>query len=508
MSPLERKRILFVSPVQPIGGCSANVYSWDKQPSRIRVAMSFLNHPGLCFLRANLPCKILEYPSNEDFETALADPPEVLGISFYINETELALDMAARARRAGVREVWAGNYGAYSPQIAQAFDGVFTGWGESQAAMALGLPPISQTALRHPEMYGAIGTNIFPRMVLSGLLYTSRGCPWACNFCQTPDFYGKAVQIPLQTIDEILWTYHRRGITGINILDENFGTFTSHSLEVVELLHRHRMRWIALTRVDTLLKNFDRWASKGLFGAHLGIESLNQQSLTGAVKKVSSLDSIRLLKEMGRRNMFVQAFYILGFEQDTVESIREDIATLAELDIDVVQVQILTPYPRTGQRSMIEEQYGIADGNLSKYNSRHLVWHHPRIQPQEMRELQMWANTKLTSSRRALRTLAKFAVYCGQKTANLAGAKLLLDSARSPGRILHSQLANRIASARAWARAGWYPYEEVSDEASVTRLAPRAIAAGQAGTAAIGVAESMPVVKPLTLGRPRLAEGR
>jgi len=238
--------------------------------------MSFLNHPGLCFLRANAPCEILEYPSNDDFEAALADPPEILGISFYINESEIALDMAARARRAGVREIWAGNYGAYSPAITSSFDRVFAGWGEREAAEALGAAPRSPVELRHPEMYGAIGTNIFPGMLLSGLLFTSRGCPWTCSFCQTPDFYGKPAQIPLETVDEVLWTYRRRGIVGINILDENFGTFTSHSLEVVELLHRYKMRWIALTRVDTLLKNFDCWASKGLFGAHLGIESLNQ----------------------------------------------------------------------------------------------------------------------------------------------------------------------------------------------------------------------------------------
>jgi pyruvate-formate lyase-activating enzyme len=456
-------RALFVSPVQPIGGCSPNVYSWDKRPAHIRVAMSFLNHPGLCFLRANAPCKILEYPSNDDFEAALVDPPEVLGISFHINETEIALDMAARARRAGVGEIWAGNYGAYSPQVGRFFNRVFTGWGEHEVAAALGAPPKSQAELRHPEMYGAIGTNVFPRMVLSGLLYTSRGCPWSCNFCQTPDFYGKAAQVPLQTIDEILWTYRRRGITGINILDENFGTFSSHSLEVAELLHRHKMRWIALTRVDTLLRHFDRWASRGLFGAHLGIESLNQKSLTGASKKVSHLDSIRLVKEMSHRNMFVQAFYILGFEQDTVESIREDVAKLAELDLDVVQVQVLTPYPRTGQRDAIEEQYGIADGNLSKYNSRHLVWNHPHIQPGQMRELQLWANSKLASSRRALRTLAKFALYCGQSKPNLAGAKLLLDTARGPGRKLHSEFSGRITAARRWARTGWYPYEEVGD---------------------------------------------
>lgn len=43
----------------------------------------------------------------------------------------------------------------------------------------------------HPEMYGVIGTNVFPKMLFSGLLFTSGACPWTCTFCQTPEFYGK-----------------------------------------------------------------------------------------------------------------------------------------------------------------------------------------------------------------------------------------------------------------------------------------------------------------------------
>ena len=465
-------RALFVSPVQPIGGCSANVYGWDKHPAMVRVAMSFLNHPGLCFLRANVDCEILEYPTASDFEAALTKPPEILGISFYINETEVALKMAEQARRAGVRQIWAGNYGAHSPQIDGAFDRVVTGWGENEVSKALGCGPISPSDLRHPEIYGAIGSNLMPRMILSGLLFTSRGCPWTCNFCQTPGFYGKAAQIPLETIERILWKYRLRGITGINILDENFGTFREHSNEVVDLLHRYKMRWIALTRGDTLLKNFDGWAAKGLFGAHLGIESLNQSSLNGATKKIKNLDSFRLLAEMRRLNMFVQAFYILGFEQDTVASVRQDVNRLAELDIDVVQVQVLTPYPRTGQRTAIEERYGICDTNLSKYNSRHLVWNHPNIQPEQMRELQIWANSKLSSSKRALRTLAKFAVFFGRKRANLDGVKLLLHATRGDGKALYAEYARGLSSARRWARTGWYSYEEVSDEDSVSARRP------------------------------------
>jgi hypothetical protein len=211
--------------------------------------------------------------------------------------------------------------------------------------------------------------------------------------------------------------------------------------------------------------------------------------LTGASKKVSKLDSIRLVQEMGRRNMFVQAFYILGFEQDTVDSVRSDIGKLAELDIDVVQVQVLTPYPRTGQRSLIEDRYGIGDGNLSRYNSRHLVWNHPHIRPAQMRELQLWANSKLASSRRAMRTLAKFAVYYGRPRPNLAGANLLLNAARGPSRRLHAEFAGRIKGARRWARAGWYPYEEVGDETSATVSASAAIASRAGGAPGAGASK-------------------
>ncbi|HEY7409906.1 MAG TPA: radical SAM protein [Vicinamibacteria bacterium] len=470
---MSQPRVVMTSPVQPIGGCSANVYSWDKSPARVRVAMSFLSHPGLAFLGANAGCEVLEYPDAAAFARLLADPPEILGLSFYINETEIALRMAEQARRAGVREVWAGNYGAYSPQVRGAFDRVFEGWAESAVAVALGRPAVPVEGLRHPPLYGAIGTNLFPRMVLSGLMFSSRGCPFTCSFCQTPDFYGRPVPVPLEELERVAWTYRRQGIQGVNLLDENFGTFPGHANAVVDILHRHGLRWIALTRVDTLLRHFDEWSAKGLFGAHLGIESLNEASLQGASKRIQGTDSVRLLERMGRSNMFVQCFYILGFEEDTVESVRSDVERLAALDVDVVQVQVLTPYPRTGQRAQIEARYGIHDRNLSHYNSRNLVWGHPHISPAEMRSLQRWANARLSSSRRALRTLAKFAVFGGRARPGLEGLRLALRPFRGPARRTHDGLASRLRAARAWTRRGWYAYEEfASTEALTARDAP------------------------------------
>lgn len=461
-------RALFVSPCQPIAGCSPDVYTWDKRARWPFAFLTFLNHPGLSWLAANAGVEVLEYPDWPAFERALADPPEVLGISFYLNETEVALRMAAAARAAGVREVWAGNFGAYSPQIAQHFDRIVTGWGERQVAEALGRPIAPDAALVHPEMYTAFGARSIRRAVLSGMLFTSRGCPYTCNFCQTPSFYGKSQPVELAAIDRVLWTYARNGVQGINILDENFGTFRKHAGEVVRLLHKHGLRWIALTRVDTLTKNFDDWAAHGLFGAHLGIESLNVRALDGAVKRIDDQASVALLRRMSRHNMFAQLFYMIGFPEDTAESVRADIRRLAALDFDVAQIQVLTPYPRTDQTAEIERTFGIQDRNLSRYNSRNLVWDHPNISVAEMRELQRWANATIATPRRTLRAFAKFAVFHGRPRPNLEGLRKLAGLVAGPGVGLQRRHADKLAAARAWAAAGWHAYEEVPHGDSVT----------------------------------------
>jgi len=457
------RRILFTSPVQPIGGCSPDVYSWNKSTSNIKLIMSFINHPGLCFLKANVPgVEILEYPTWNDFEAALKEPVDILGISFYINESEIALRMVRYARSRGVKEVWAGNYGAYSPEVAKYFDRVVTGWGEAPAAAALGVSSGAHSEIIHPPMYGCMGTNVFPYLTLHGFLYTSRGCPYTCTFCQTPDFYGEAATVSLETIDRVLWTYSKQGIATANILDENFGIFPRHTREVIGLLKKYRMRWIPLCRADLLLKHLDEWKEHGLFGAHIGVETLNPASLKGSDKKLQRGTTVELLRLMRKNHLIVQAFYIIGFEEDTVESIRQDIEELATLDVDIAQVQIVTPYPRTVLRDVIDQRYGILDGNLSRYNSRNLVWKHPNIEPREIKELQQWAHAKLFTSARALKTISKMLIFdCTERVA-IKGVTRMARSRKS----LRLYRVNRrgLRNAKAWAKRGWDAYDEIEQE--------------------------------------------
>ena len=53
--------------------------------------------------------------------------------------------------------------------------------------------------------------------------------------------------------------------------------------------------------------------------------------------------------------------------------------------------------------------------NYSKFNSRNLVWNHPRISPEEMRLLQSRANKMFSTTRRSLRTLSKLMLFQGHR---------------------------------------------------------------------------------------------
>src|ERR1035437_7514407 len=73
---------------------------------------------GLRFLRQNIPeIEILEYPTRANYRAALRKGWDAVGFSFCIEETNVILEMAEDARRAGVKHLWAGNYGALTPAV-------------------------------------------------------------------------------------------------------------------------------------------------------------------------------------------------------------------------------------------------------------------------------------------------------------------------------------------------------------------------------------------------------
>ena len=79
-------------------------------------------------------------------------------------------------------------------------------------------------------------------------------------------------------------------------------------------------------------------------------------------------------------------YYMIGFEEDTKESLREDIKKLAALKLDITQICVITPLPQTPMWTEIEEKFGIWDHDYHHHDGKHMVWNHPHIKPEEFPE--------------------------------------------------------------------------------------------------------------------------
>ena len=339
---------------------------------------------GLRFLRQNVPeIEILEYPTRAEYVKALKRGWDAVGFSFYLEESNRILEMAEEARRAGVRQLWAGNYGALTPSLQGSFDQVFNGYSEDALAQTLGK---TIESVQHPPLVAEFRLpGGWPMPV--GILFTTRGCSFQCTFCQTTAFAPRPKAIPLEAIERAVQFYVRHGIRYALILDENFGNIPEHAEAVIELLARYGIRWLVQSRVDLFLRNFDAWLAMGMEGALFGIESFHQEVLKQIHKGEKVEAVMELASRLNRAGRYTQGYYIIGFPSETPESIREDLKTLAGLELDVTQITIVTPHPRTQLWGELEAKYGIFEKDWAKFDTKHLVWAHPNCEPGSLEAL-------------------------------------------------------------------------------------------------------------------------
>ncbi len=401
---ISEKKVLFVTAYKDE---NKNYDYWDQNVIRnLRYSYEKSESYSLHFLKKNIPqIKILQYPTYQRYIKELNKGYDIVGFSFYTFEVPKILKMVKTARSHGVKELWAGNYGVLTYGIEKYFDKIHVGYGERWVADQL---DTSMDRIEHPVIIERVNLPLKVGVFPTGILFTSRGCVNDCSFCQTPEFCNGTFPLPLKSIEDVIKQYKKYGVEEILISDENFGIHGKHSKKVIELLHSHGMNWYPMTRIDLLDKKLDMWYEKGLAGTFLGIESLRQTDLDVVGKNFEVEQTERVLKGLEERDIFTVGYYIIGFEDDTEDVIKGSIHRFNEFSIDMLQVCILTPLPRTKLWDHIHENYGIFEKDWSKWDTKHLVWNHPRFTPKQLRELLKWCFREAYPHKRFIQTPRKY----------------------------------------------------------------------------------------------------
>jgi radical SAM superfamily enzyme YgiQ (UPF0313 family) len=121
--------------------------------------------------------------------------------------------------------------------------------------------------------------------------------------------------------------------------------------------------------------------------AQLGVESLDDKNLSKSLKTTNDNHIHETVKLMDSMRVRMSATYIVCFEDDTPESIRQAKIRLGNLGPIYTYFSILQPMPSTPQYHDMFERGLINDWNYRRWTGGYLVWKHPHIAPDEAREL-------------------------------------------------------------------------------------------------------------------------
>jgi anaerobic magnesium-protoporphyrin IX monomethyl ester cyclase len=190
-------------------------------------------------------------------------------------------------------------------------------------------------------------------------MWNSRGCPAACTFCYewgqfdprgNQDLKNYRFRSAKKVVDEMELLYDKFGTRTIVMMDDTYNVSRKRVEETIELsLSRGlKMKWMPLGRAPYFIRDIDLFKDlrrAGCFMCLVGLEVADDDELR-KIKKGITVDQVKetvaKLREAGIATVLT---WMIGFEEDDEEKIKNRFAAIDEIDPDIIALQFLTPIP-------------------------------------------------------------------------------------------------------------------------------------------------------------------
>ena len=183
------------------------------------------------------------------------------------------------------------------------------------------------------------------------VLQTTRGCPYDCSFCIAPRELGRGYR--LRSIDSVIEDikYQQRlvGTKYFFLVDNHFTVRRDRTKELLQRVIDEGINWygICFTRLEVARDEeiLALMKKANMNTLYIGLESFDNRVLK-LLNKVQTNDSIRKsLKTIKSHGLRVLGSFVLGSDEDTVQSIRATIDGAIREEVDYVALFPLSGYP-------------------------------------------------------------------------------------------------------------------------------------------------------------------
>ena len=186
-------------------------------------------------------------------------------------------------------------------------------------------------------------------------MFSSRACPLACNFCDMFLVMGKKhrKRSVKNIVDELEILVKEHGVNYFSFMDDQLTLNRGHVMGLCDEILKRKLNiqfdapngvWINSLRDDLVGK----LAEAGLVMCNLAIEHGNDYMRNKVIGKM--LDRKKIFEAAGylkKHKVLSGGFFIMGFPEDTNETLKDTYDMMNELELDKMEVATVVPFPGT-----------------------------------------------------------------------------------------------------------------------------------------------------------------
>ena len=187
-----------------------------------------------------------------------------------------------------------------------------------------------------------------------GVMFTSRGCPWPCTFCDSRGVWTRTIRYrsPEHIVKEMRELYDTKGVRDFYFWDDTFTPNKKLSHKVFDAMiaefqaKGQPITWQATTRCDCVDDELaKKMKDSGCRLVTYGIES-GSPSMMKILKKGITHEKVEHAQNVMRKaDIPWDAFFMIGFPDDTPETIEETMKMIRRIECRSAAISIFTPYP-------------------------------------------------------------------------------------------------------------------------------------------------------------------
>ena len=315
-------------------------------------------------------CEAIDYGKHYD----------LVGLTFHTPSAPHAYEIADRFRTLGIAVIMGGPHVTLMPDDAQEHaDTIFIGEAELTLPQfindwAQGRAKSRYDVVEIPYLRGVPFSrkDLFHRKDHSGgILFATRGCPNACEFCTLAVMYNRNFRY--RSVEEVASEFASFRGKVIIFWDDNLTADMDYAKALCKAITPHRKWWSSQVSVkagtdDEFLSLAAKSGCKQLF---IGFESISQKSLDNAQKGFNRTNEYaNIVERIHAYGIAIQAGFVLGFDEDMPDVFDKTINFLESSGIQNATFHILTPYPGTPLYERLKAEGRILSHDWAKYNAR------------------------------------------------------------------------------------------------------------------------------------------